>query len=329
MRILAIRLGSLGDVVQAVPAVRALRLAWPRARIGWAVEERYAGLVRLLPCVDEVVVFERERGLPGVVSVLRRLREVRWDVALDLHGNLRSGVVTRASGAPLRVGFPRGRGAREGNWLFTNRRPPMPAWARHKVDRGLSRLAALGLEVDTLDRVPRLEAPAGPTARELAAEGEGPVVVVHPAVSAFGAIKRWPPERFGEVIRLLGTRAVVTHGPGERAVAEAVAAASGGRAAVAPRAAGLGALAALLAGGDLVLGCDTGPVHLAAALGVATVTVFGPKDPETYAPRGPGPHRVVHADVPCRPCARRRCYDTICTSMVSPRAVAVACRALL
>ena len=144
-------------------------------------------------------------------------------------------------------------------------------------------------------------------------------MALHPGVSGMGSFKQWEPERFAQVARHLeaayGARVLVTWGPGEEALAERVARGAGGSARVAPATASLQELAALYEACVAVAGSDTGPVHLAAALGVPTVALFGPKDPTIYAPwqaQTGRAARVIWKDVHCSPCGKRRCGNIIC-----------------
>ncbi|MDJ0974901.1 MAG: glycosyltransferase family 9 protein [Planctomycetota bacterium] len=268
---------------------------------------------------------------------LTELRSTTYDVVLDLQGNLKSGVVTRAARAGLRMGFDR-RAAREANHLFTSRRWLPPADLAHRVERGLGLAGAL------LGRPLPYVAPGYPVApedeaaardaRARAGDAAAPYVVLHPGTSGFGAFKRWPADRFAAVARRLlaaGRRVLVTYGPGEAALAEAVVkgAGPGPIAAVAP--ASLGALAALIRDADGFLSGDTGPLHLAGLLGTPLLGLFGPKDPATYGPyglRGNGEAGLLatltQPDVACRPCTLRRCADPLCMTTMEPERVAQA-----
>lgn len=326
MKILLVRLSALGDIASALPALGALRRGLPGAEVHWLVEDRGAALVRMVPGIDRVHVYERRRLVDGLrrfslpallefVGFVRAMRRERFDAALDFQGNLKSGALVRLSGARRRIGFARER-SREWSGPLLNERVPIAAALVHRVETQAALLAALGV-----DPAPSPVAPEPPAADRASVEarlaeiaGAGPLVVLHPGTSEFGAFKRWPPERFGAVARRLaegrGARCLVTFGPEERGLAEAVVRASGGAARLF-ESQGLGELAALLARSDLVLGGDTGPVHLASALGRPVVALYGPKDPAVYGPYGPGAE-AVRSGVDCSPCALRRCDDPQC-----------------
>jgi ADP-heptose:LPS heptosyltransferase len=160
---------------------------------------------------------------------------------------------------------------------------------------------------------------------------DGPLVVLHPGTSAFGRLKRWPAARFGETAARLqreaAARCVVTYGPGEEGLASEVVAASTDAARLAPKFT-LGELIELLRRASLVIGADTGPLHLAALLKRPVVAIFGPKDPSIYAPYGTR-SEIIHADLPCSPCTKRKCDHVRCMDCISAADVAAAAERLL
>lgn len=353
-RLLIVRLSALGDVLHALPVLSALRFRFPRARIDWVVEDRAADLLRTRRDLDRVVVFPRRRlrcavrGLPRPIDLLRTaggfVREMRsggYDVALDLQGNLKSGVVTRLSGAALRFGFDR-RAVREGNQLFTHRRALPPSRLRHRVDRNLALASALIGE--PLPYVP----PGFPTlpeharaARALIAQAGLPpsgFALLHPGTSGFGLFKRWPCERFAALAQRLvddGLTVAVTHAPEEASLAEELVARAGPAVAVLPTP-DLLVLAEVIRGARVFVAGDTGPLHLAALVGTPLLGLYGPKDPDVYGPYGidvegrPGRLPVLtQDDVACRPCALRQCADPLCLQTLAPERVYWAVRELL
>lgn len=328
-RILIVRLSSLGDVVHALPLLDALRRARPTAYLGWMVEEGSASLLEGHPQLDRLFVVPR-RELSGLIGsarwltagarlrgLLGEVRAERFDVSLDAQSNLRSSLLARASGAPCRVGFASPFSKEYAHLLHTHPVSP-PAHKQLKVERNLELLGPLGIQPGP----PAATIPVSPHASrfaELALPEPDTWVALHPGVSEMGAIKRWSPERYGQVAQQLhstyAARVLVTWGPGEEDLARRVVLAAGGSAQIAPRTASLQELAALYQRCAAVVGSDTGPIHLAAALGVRTVALHGPKDPAVYAPwqaGSSGPARVVWKGVHCSPCRRRRCPQVIC-----------------
>lgn len=318
-RILIVRLSALGDVVHALPALAALRAAHPRAFIGWAVEDRAASLLEGHPQLDRLHVVPRaawskaiRHDPAGVLRSLRRtlrgLREERYEVSLDFQSNLRSSLLAWASGARRRVGQPRPY-AKEGSRALSTEAPPAVARDVHKIDRNLALLEPLGIPRGAAPR-PVVAEPAAATAlgEAFVARG-GPRVIVHPGVSAFGALKAWREDRFADLARRLladGARVYFAYGgAAEEAVARSLAAQAPG-AELTPRTAGVLELAALLRRADLVVGVDSGPLHLAAALGAPVLGLYGPKHPGTYGPYW-APSEVARSGLDCSPCRHRRC----------------------
>lgn len=328
-RILIVRLSALGDVVHALPMLDALRRARPGAEIAWLVEEGAASLLRGHPQLDRLWVAPRHEAralrrqgrhaaAAGRLSQMaRELRRARYQLTIDAQCNLRSSLWAWITGAPQRIGFAPPYTKEKAHWLSTIR-VAAPAGGQNKAHRNLELLGPLG--IDSADARPRIAIPEASRAfaRGLAGR-DGARVALHPGVSGFGAIKQWAPERFAALARRLreerGARSWVTWGPGERELAQQVVDASDGAALLAPETPSLLDLAALYETCDVVVGGDTGPLHLAAALGVPVVGLYGPKDPAVYGPldgRTGRPATTVWKQVHCSPCRLRRCNDVIC-----------------
>ena len=338
-RILIVRLSSLGDVVHALPLLDALRRARPDAHLAWLVEEGAASLLEGHPQLDRLFVAPRGE-LQGLVrsgrwgtagarlrALLRELRAERFDLSIDAQSNLRSGLLARASGASSRIGFAPPFSKEYAHRLLTLRVSP-PTGPQLKVERNLELLRPMGIR----PCAPRACIPVSERARrfaERALHAPGPWVALHPGVSEMGAIKRWPAERYAMVARQLwadyGARVLVTWGPGEETLARRVAAEGSAR--TAPATASLQELAALYQRCAVVVGSDTGPVHLAAALGVHSVALYGPKDPGIYAPwqaQTGRAARVLWKGVHCSPCGRRHCGEVICMPAIGVAEVVAA-----
>lgn len=289
-RILIVRTSAIGDVVHGLPVLNALREAMPEAFLAWAVEGRAADLLRGHRALDEIVPVRRGwLKSPGEVWRLRRrLRGLRFDVALDLQGLTKSALVAWLSGAPRRIGFD-GRDGRElSRWLNNERVLPT---ARHVVDRNLELLRALGVRPAQV----RFDLPESPpdraaVERALASLGlTGAFAVINPG--AGWPSKLWPPARFAGVARHLAARwalpaLVVWAGDEERGWAEQIVAQAAGAARLAPPTS-LAELAALARRAAIFVGSDTGPLHLAAAVGTPCVGLYGPMPAERNGPYGP------------------------------------------
>jgi lipopolysaccharide heptosyltransferase I len=283
-RILIIKPSSLGDVATALPMLCDLRRAYPTARIEWLVAPAFAALVQGHDAVNEVILFERRElakwwrspaAFGKFRALKRRLREGHYDLVIDAQGLLRSGYLSWVTGAKVRVGFA---DAREGGSLFYT----------HRV--GIRRKEAMA--------VVRMRALLGP----IGAPHDGPVEYRVPvqkasALAPEGAIgfipgsrgegKRWPAEGFAKVIAALGERhpVVLFGSPDERALCEGIVKAAGAGVNLAGRTS-IAEMVAGLARCRLVIGNDTGPLHVAVALGRPILGLYGKTDPKSVGPYG-------------------------------------------
>lgn len=289
-------------MVCTLPAVEAVRKSFPDAFLGYVVEDRAEPLIRGHPSLDAVHVFRRwwlvrewkRKNLKGALAEVHRfleeLRHKEYDLVLDFQRNLKGGIISLLSGGKLRVGFSRPI-AIEGNWLFSQKKIPVPPhlpW----VDRYLALVRALGATgAPEAYRFPESQESRERVERFLREQGLTRFGVIHPTASAFDPKRIWAPERFGAVAervhRERGLPFLVTFGPGEEAIAEAVVKASGKAARKAFPTRTLLDLVELYRRATLYIGCDTGPMHIASALGVPCLVVYGSGNPHLYGPRSP------------------------------------------
>ena len=302
LRVLVMRLSAMGDILHALPAVTALREAHPEWHIGWAVEPQWKPLLAAegatvrgpaMPLVDRVHVIPARKWarsplttktLRDLRCTRRELREERYDVCVDLQGAVRSAVIARWAHAGRLIGeeVPRERIAR---WFFIERVKTRGVHVIEQAIEVLNTVAGDALPV----RLPLL--PVDAQAERKADAMSAPFVLINPG-AGWGA-KRWPAERYAAVaarLRDAGYRVVVNAGPGEEALANEVAALSNG-APVALRSS-IAELIAVTRRSALVIAGDTGPLHLACALGKPVVGIFGPTDPARNGPFG-GSFRVL------------------------------------
>ncbi|MBI4264512.1 MAG: glycosyltransferase family 9 protein [Acidobacteria bacterium] len=283
---LIVRLGSLGDVVHAIPAAAALRRRFPQAHIDWLVEPQYVDLLDLVECLDRRVPIDpRELSRDGVrlLSTLRDLRRPRYDAVIDLQGLMKSALLARLVGATRTIGFPRAH-LREPLARIFYTDAPDPGGAAHIIDRNLALLGPLGV-TDRRVHFP-IRSPHTPAVTAVASRfASGAYAVLNPG--AAWPNKRWAPERFGRVAsamhRELGLRSIVLWGPGEQPLAAAVAAASEGAAEPAPPTT-IVDVVGIARGARVMLSGDTGPLHVAAAVGTPIVALFGPTRSERNGP---------------------------------------------
>jgi heptosyltransferase I len=307
-RILIVRLGGIGDVVCTLPSLEALRAGIPDAFIGYAVEEPAFPLVNGHPALDRVHLFQRRRLVqeaknpfqwPEVIGDIRKyrleLQNEEYDVALDFQRNFKGGIHSLMSGARMRVGFTSPT-AQEFNHYF-HQITIDPAPAEHWVDKFLVLAAAIGGKPEAARyRLP--DAPESRTRVEafLAQNELKSFIAMHPSSSGFDPDRLWEPGRFGALTQrigeMYGMKTVITWGPGERALAESVVQNSGGHAMLSFESRSLLDLAELYRRSRIYIGCDTGPMHIATAVGLPSVVLFGSGNPSAYGPRSPG-SRIV------------------------------------
>jgi heptosyltransferase-1 len=315
-RVLIVRLSAMGDVIHTLPAVHWLRRKFPQAYISWLIEERWAELLcapgsprrgarsALRPLVDEVHTVNLKAWRKSLLSIstLQRAATVwndvrggHYDVAVDLQGAMRSAVLARWSGARVVYGAAEARESPASLW-YTRK---VAARGRHVVEQNLSVAEALmertvesshtNISCDLpcdLPCDPQAEARISDRLRERLTEyGMGEFAILNPG-AGWGA-KRWPAERYGEVARGLGdlgVRSILNYGPGEEELVRVAGVASGGTAQA--MSCTISELIALTRRARLFIGGDTGPLHLAAALRVPVVAIYGPTDPARNGPYG-------------------------------------------
>ncbi|GMV96137.1 MAG: hypothetical protein AMXMBFR83_05050 [Phycisphaerae bacterium] len=319
-RILLIKPSSFGDVIHALPVLNGLRRRYPAARISWLVAGSCAGLLEGHPGLDEIIRFDRRRygqiGRSFRVTVefmefVHALRARRFDLAVDLQGLFRSGFLAMASGAPVRLGFG---SAREFAWMFYTHRVDVRDRNLHAVDRNYLFARALGFaDVPLAFGLPIRDEARAAVRRKLheAGLGDGEAYAVM-APGTRWETKLWPVEHFAEVARRIRGEhglAVVLAGAGDELhLAGKVAALAEGRLVNLAGKTTPAELIALVEGAAVVVMHDSGPMHLATALGKPMVAIYGPT-----SPRRTGPYRdpaaVVRLDLPCSPCYLKRVAD--------------------
>jgi lipopolysaccharide heptosyltransferase I len=309
--IVVVKLSSIGDVLHAVPAAVALKRAFPQTRIGWAVEGRAADVLAGHAAIDHLFRIPRAwlKSPRAVWSLRRQLAAFRADVTLDMQGLLKSMVATVLSGARTRIGYAQPE-SREQAWLaYTHAIRPT---ASHVVDRHCELLAPLGIR----PRAVAFDMPRWPVSRTRVNEWfrelrfEAPPAILNPG--AGWPSKLWPTDRFAAVARLLWQRhglrsLVVWGGPDERVAAEAIVAGAGEAAVLAP-ATSLQDLGETCRLGRVFISSDTGPLHLAAAVGTPCVGLFGPVPAGRNGPYGPQ-HVSVEPPTDLRPAWEDRKTD--------------------
>jgi heptosyltransferase-1 len=355
-RILLIKLSAVGDVVHTIPLLNKLRRRYPAARLDWLVTPAIGELLQHHPAITNVIEFAREEWsapwrLTPFASYARlaaRLRAARYDLVVDVHGQLRTALLTLATGAPVRIGFDRPRaqvwdasprkfsetarkhawqGAREASWVAYTHHIAVPTLDLHAVDRYLNVGQILGLDTGGADFSFPIPAAAGVRIDALLDYydiAKAQLVVIAPGT--IWETKEWRVDGFAEVARHFlqnGFAVTLIGSKRERAACASVAALAPGVVNLAGETT-LPELAALIGRASICVTNDSGPMHLAVALDRPVVSIFGPTDAVWIGPYR-REHAVLQADLACSPCYLRRLSDCpndhVCMKDVSAAAV--------
>lgn len=265
-RILVVRLGSMGDVIHALPAVASLKHSFPHSRLSWVIKPRWAPLLEGNPFVDEIIPFNRSAG--EILATRRHLRRERFELAVDLQGLIQSALVAASARADKIVGLARSQARESFAAMFYS--TAVRTAAVHRVDRYLELVAAAG--ASSLLRTFPL-----PQGKPEGTLPDGPFVLACP-LAGWGA-KQWPLEYYSELAGRLNIPLVV-NGPPD--AAEILGRIDGARVHLS----GLEGLIDATRRAQAIVGVDSGPVHLAAALGKPGVAIYGPTDPASHGPYG-------------------------------------------
>lgn len=335
-RILIVKLSAIGDVIQTLPMVEALKAHFPEAAIDWVVEEDAGDLIEGHPALNRVIVLRRKswmnhfraggkhRGtIREIREFIRDLRSTNYDWVIDNHGILKSGIVVFLSRGRRKIGFRAARGiADEGNYLFTHERYRALDIERHALERYLDLAAQLGVPVGkcplqwivdgkTQERVEVLLRRSGLTAR--------PLIAIHPL--AKWPTKNWPKEnwvRLAEGLTEKGASVAFTGSPADDPAVQGIVAQirDGTRVRNLAGKTTLKELAGLFSRADLVVSTDTGPMHVAAATGTPLIALFGPTAPWRTGPYGDG-HEILRPEIDCSPCFQKTCATMECMKTIT------------
>jgi lipopolysaccharide heptosyltransferase I len=346
-KVLVLRLSAVGDVIRTLPAVKALKEHRPSCFIIWIVEEPSRALLESQPEVDEVILFPRKRWTKGIKSLkgiwgtfgemrgfVKDLRRRKFDVVLDFHGILKSGLLSFLSGSPKRIGYDR-RSTKEGNFLFSNVKVKLP---RHKIsrfERNLALLKGMGLELKELKY--RLHIPPedrehmGSFFKASSARVNRPLIAIHPGASRKALFKRWMPDLYAQLsdrlVRELNASVLFTWGDEELEWVEGIRKQMKEASLLAPKTESLTQLGELYRNCDLYIGGDTGPMHVASLMGIPVVVIYGPTDPVENEPFAN--HVKVRKEVGCNPCHEYSCKKLDCIRAVSTAEVFKATQEIL
>ncbi len=341
--ILIIKLSAIGDVVHSLPFLEVLKEKYTGARIDWVVEEGASQIVKGHPALDRVFVSRRkswQKNLvkgPGRLSAIREIqrfvRELRlreYDLVIDLQGLFKSGILTGLCRGKRKVGME---GAREGGRVFLNERPVSVNYDQHAIDRYLQIAGYLKCDSTAWKgKIPVFDPDRRQIDYLLKNNGSGnrPLIAINPM--AKWETKLWEEERFAGIAdRLkdeLSCEVIFTGSRQDREVIERILKMMKKRPMNLAGQTSLKELACLYERCGAVVTTDTGPMHIAAAMGCQVVALFGPTAPWRTGPYGNG-HRVIRAEIECSPCFKKRCDNTICMKEITVEAVFEAVRDII
>ena len=334
MNILIVKMSSIGDVIHTLPALNALRHRFPDAHITWLVEESASAVVRGHEALDRVIVLQRldrtggSRGLfrPGnlgaVFRFIETLRDTRYDMVIDFQGLMKSAVMVWLSRGARKIGYSR---TREWSYLALNERVPAYDMDKHAIFRYLNLVKRVGAEAEAVHfGIPFDERDKGRATSSLRRIGWAgqPVVAVNPM--ARWKTKLWPAENFSVLVDRLAEEhecffVFTGAGSDRKEVARILSNMRRPQGDLTGQT-DLRELAALYEMSRCVITTDTGPMHLAAAVGTPVVALFGATAPWRTGPFGEG-HEIVRSDLPCSPCFKKKCDTVGCMNDVSPEQV--------
>lgn len=314
-KILIIRLSAIGDVINTLPVISVLRSNFPNAYISWVVEDKAKDIVIGHPNLNEVFVYERKKWvkelwnpftflkvLREIVVYIKRIRSRRFDIAIDFQANLKGGVHSLLSNAKLRIGFGKS-DSKEFNHLFSHIKVNLSEKRINRVLKNLSILTACGIcpikEVTFgLNITDEIETKVNLFLKNNNYESID-FVVIHPGTSLRGIAKRWPLEKYAmladAIIEEFKLKILITWGPGEYPLANSICSNMKNNAIVSFETKSLKELAGIINKSKLFIGSDSGPLHLASALNIPNIALFGPKDPLIYGPFNPK-HKIVYKE---------------------------------
>ncbi len=343
--ILIIKLSSIGDVVHALPFLEVLKKSYPDSRIDWLVEEEASQVISGHPAINRIIISGRKRWQKEILDpskflknsseAIRFYKELRfssYDIVIDLQGLFRSGFLTALSRGKRKIGMS---GAREGASFFLKEPPVAVDYDQHAIDRYLKIAGQLGCNTD----IRKGQIPVSEQDKKLA---DGifasfsevkPLIAVNPM--AKWKTKLWKPDKFSQLAEKLQKeiecRIIFTGSGQDRPIIEEIIKQTGGRQDEIINLAGrtgLKELAYLYSGCSVLICTDTGPMHIAAAMGCRVVALFGPTSPLRTGPYGNG-HMIIRSGIDCSPCFKKECGNTKCMEDITVDAVFDSVRSII
>lgn len=314
-KILIVKPSSLGDVVHSLPFLNVAKTCFPKAEIHWVIAKGLENLLEGHPMIDKLVIIHKDmwkkithaqRTVKEIKALLKRLKQENYDLVIDLQGLLRSGIITKATNTPIRVGFQE---AREGSRLFYTHKVK-GGKDIHAVDRYLKIAAYLGCDISDI-RFPFPSHSILSLDQSLFSEDYAVIIP-----GARWKTKVWPAEKFGKLASKLSLKTVIAGGKSEIEAADTIVSLSQGKSLSLAGKTGLKELVEVIRHAQFVVSNDSGPMHIAAALDIPVFAIFGPTDATRTGPYGKG-HTIIREDVTCAPCFKKTCTDMKCMNDLS------------
>tara|TARA_A100001037_G_C15153857_1_gene641877 strand:+ start:2597 stop:3667 length:1071 start_codon:yes stop_codon:yes gene_type:complete len=335
-RFLIIRLGAIGDIIHSLPIASAIKDFMPSAEIVWIVESIYAEILHGNPDIDQILTVDSKllrtkinlNSISGFLGSLKELKNIAPDVAIDPQGLIKSGFLSFISRAKIRVGFEQNLCRERANAFFSNKYAAPSDLKSHVIKKNLSLLEPLKIPIPEHKdfRFPLIEnrdefEKAESFYVENNLKSNGPILIVHPGGGWI--TKQWDPSRFAKVadfwVNLTKGRVLFSWGPGEKELVEKILNLMNEDGLLFPFCS-IREIISLIRRGDFFLGGDTGPSHLAAALGLDCITLMGPTDPERNRPWG-DKNMILYHSLACSECYLRKCDFIECMSLISVKEV--------
>lgn len=322
MKILIIKPSSLGDVIHALPFLKAIKDSFPESRVDWVISKSLKDLLDGNPLINELIVFDKDawkdpRRLPAtlrdIIKFRKRLGSRYYEIIADLQGLLRSGLITFFTPGALKIGFA---DAREGSSLFYGKKVNTDS-AVHAVDKNLLMARSTGAKIEKIEFPLHVDVEARDSIQKILGSSDKYIVA---APSSRWQSKQWPPEYFASLISRIDMPVVLIGSLSDRVTAEEIMAESPGNIIDLCGKTNLKELVALIADARAVVSNDSGPMHIAVALKRPVVSMFGPTDYERTGPYGWQRNKdlnVIRASVQCSPCFKRKCSEPDCMRKIS------------
>lgn len=320
-KILIVKPSSLGDIVHSLPFLNAIRECFPVSAIDWVVAKGLEGLLDGHPMISKLWIIEKDKWkkitragetAQEILELSKKLKKEHYDLVVDLQGLLRSGLITASTRAPVRVGFSE---AREGSRLFYTHKVE-GGRDIHAVDRYLKIASFLGCSIDTV----QFPFPSPLDKADIRLRFALPERYAVLVPGARWETKRWPAENFGELASRFPLKSVIVGSKGDLDIAQTIVEHSRGNAVSLAGKTDLKELREIMREAKFVVSNDSGPMHIAAALGIPVFALFGPTEPRRTGPYG-DIHTVLSLAIPCVPCLKRTCSSLKCMRELSAEKV--------